>query len=272
MMPDRTKSAPTLQEAPATGDPHIDALRPWFHNIHLPDGRQTSPHHSLGDFPMTLWRTLEPYVPADLDGATALDIGCNAGFYTVQLAARGARVRAIDVTPHYLAQAAWVVDRFGLSERVSLEQQSVYGLLHERERYDIVWFTGVLYHLRHPLLALDLVARATRQLAIVQTLTKPNGSGPASSQRTDVPFEQSGVLADAGWPSLSFIRYRFAGDPTNWWVPNERALRDMLATSGLEAIAHPERGTCVCKPAAAEAATTIDRTLRTLRGEPLGER
>jgi tRNA (mo5U34)-methyltransferase len=72
-------------------------LAPWFHNLHLPNGRQTAPDHPLGDFPAFKWRQIAHHVPADLSGKRALDIGCNAGFYSFELAGRGAQVLAIDV-------------------------------------------------------------------------------------------------------------------------------------------------------------------------------
>src|SRR3954447_19506754 len=85
----------------------IARLAPWFHNLHLPSGHQTAPDHPLGDFPAWKWGQIAPHVPADLSGQRVLDIGCNAGFYSFQLAARGAEVLAIDTDEHYLGQARW---------------------------------------------------------------------------------------------------------------------------------------------------------------------
>ena len=82
----------------------IERLGPWFHNLHLPDGTQTAPDHRLGDFPRYKWEVLHPHLPASLEGWTALDLGCNAGFYTFELARRGAKVTAIDLDEHYLTQ------------------------------------------------------------------------------------------------------------------------------------------------------------------------
>ena len=45
----------------------------------------------------------------------ALDIGCNAGFYSLALARRGAHVLGIDVDPHYLRQADWARAKFGIA-------------------------------------------------------------------------------------------------------------------------------------------------------------
>ena len=68
----------------AEREAEILALGPWFHNLHLPDGAQTAPGHALGDFPAFKWAELAPHLPEDLRGWTALDIGCNAGFYNAQ--------------------------------------------------------------------------------------------------------------------------------------------------------------------------------------------
>src|SRR5207248_1514672 len=82
--------------------PEIASLAPWFHNLHLPNGTQTAPEHPLGDFPAVKWRQIAPFIAPDLTGWRALDIGCNAGFYSFELARRGAEVTALDIDPHYL--------------------------------------------------------------------------------------------------------------------------------------------------------------------------
>src|SRR5437763_6983773 len=80
----------------------IHELAPWFHNLHLPGGRQTAPDHPLGDFPAFKWQQLAAALPEDMTGLRVLDIGCNAGFYSLAVAGRGAHVLGIDVDPHYL--------------------------------------------------------------------------------------------------------------------------------------------------------------------------
>src|SRR4051795_11724773 len=92
----------------------VAELGPWFHNLHLPDGRQTAPEHPLGDFPAFKWREIASSLPEDLSGRTVLDIGCNAGFYSFALARQGARVVGIEPDERYLAQATWARARFGL--------------------------------------------------------------------------------------------------------------------------------------------------------------
>jgi tRNA (mo5U34)-methyltransferase len=135
----------------------IVTLGPWFHNLHLPGGVQTAPDHPLGDFPQYKWQHMAPYVPNDLTGCSALDIGCNAGFYSFELARRGADVTAIDTGERYLSQAAWAAEKLGLAGRIRFQLMDVYDLASLKQTFDLVLFLGVFYHLRYPLLGLDLV-------------------------------------------------------------------------------------------------------------------
>lgn len=222
------------------------ALAPWFHNLHLPDGSQTAPSHPLGDFPNFKWQQIAPSLPADLAGWTALDIGCNAGFYTFELARRGARVTAIDVDPHFLKQAHWAAGRFGLADRVEFREAQVYDLAHSPERYDLVLFMGVLYHLRYPLLALDIVAEKVRRLMLFQTLTIPGEE--VVTPPDDQDFDDRQPMVAPGWPKMAFIEKKLAGDPTNWWAPNHSCIEAMLRSTGLEVLARPGHEMYLCQP------------------------
>jgi len=233
----------TLQSA-ATHDPEIAALGPWFHNLHLPDGRQTAPDHPLGDFPAFKWDAIAAHVPADLNGWTALDIGCNAGFYSFELARRGARVTGLELDEHYLGQARWAAAQYGLADAVEFRQGDVYGLQHATEQWDLVLFMGVLYHLRHPLLALDAVAGVTRRRLVLQTLTMPG------DERVDPPADLSiddrARLLEPGWPKMAFVERRLADDETNWWAPNAACVEAMARSAGLRVDAHPAHEIWLC--------------------------
>src|ERR1700709_561743 len=92
-----------------------------------------------------------------MTGLSVLDIGCNAGFYSVEMKRRGAaRVLGIDSDDRYLAQARFATEVLGF-EGVEFANLSVYDVAALGETFDLVIFMGVLYHLRHPLLALDLI-------------------------------------------------------------------------------------------------------------------
>ena len=87
---------------------------------------------------------------------------------------------AIDVDEHYLQQARWAAGYLDPNDRIEFRRGSVYELADLHERFDVVLFLGVLYHLRHPLLALDLVSERVGDRLILQTLTMP---GPGADRR-----------------------------------------------------------------------------------------
>ncbi len=224
----------------------IDRLGPWFHNLHLPDGTETAADHPLGDFPRYKWNVLAPELPERLDGWTVLDVGCNAGFYTFELARRGARVTAIDVDQHYLDQARWAAREFGVESSVEFRHMQVYDFARTDERFDLVLFLGVFYHLRYPLLGLDIVARRARRLLAFQTLTTEEMEVQADTG--DRPLDERAALREPGWPRMAFIEDRFAGDPTNWWVPNHAGVLAMLRSSGLRIRSHLAHELYICEP------------------------
>lgn len=264
----RTKAVPREAE--------VAALGPWFHNLHLPDGTETAPAHYLGDFPGYKWQRLSPHLPARLDGWTALDIGCNAGYYSFEIARRGASVVGIDLDPHYLRQARWAAREFGLKQEVEFRQMQVYDLARERQQFDLVLFMGVFYHLRYPLLGLDIVARLSRRLMVFQTLTAP-GMEVYADTLDHTPdalryIDEREALRHPGWPTMAFIEHRFAGDPTNWWVPNHAAVEAMLRSSGMDVLANLGHEIYLCQPSAPDAVTRApyDFTpeLRSATGQP----
>ena len=67
----------------------VEELGPWFHNIDL-NGVATAPDHFLGDYPAFKFTRFADALPDDLTGKSVLDIGCNAGFYSLEMKRRGA--------------------------------------------------------------------------------------------------------------------------------------------------------------------------------------
>ena len=83
----------------------VAELGQWFHNLDL-GGVKTAPDHFLGDYPAVKWQRFASSIPNDLTGKSVLDVGCNAGFYSLQMKRRGAsRVVGIDTDDKYLDQA-----------------------------------------------------------------------------------------------------------------------------------------------------------------------
>ncbi|MBA2409071.1 MAG: TIGR04290 family methyltransferase [Gammaproteobacteria bacterium] len=235
----------TLQ---STGDPWAEILEraPWFHNLHLPDGTQTAPEHPLGDFPAFKWAAIAAHIPVDLHGWRVLDVGCNAGFYSIELARRGAHVTAVDIDPHYLDQARWAARRCRVQDAITFWQQPVYALAHDPASYDLVWFMGVFYHLRYPTLALDILRRKTRKLMMFQSLTMPGDH--VLTPPENLPIDARERMLEPGWPRMAFIELRLADDPTNWWAPNHACVEAMLRASGFRVRARPDHECYLCEP------------------------
>jgi tRNA (mo5U34)-methyltransferase len=252
--------APPVSHTGPRGE-RIARLGPWFHNLHLPTGEQTAPSHPLGDFPSFKWRQIQSHLPADMAGMTALDVGCNAGFYSIELARRGAEVTGIDHDERYLAQARWAAQEFGLANRIHYRAMTVYDLMGAESGlprwFDVVIFMGVLYHLRYPLLGLDLAASRVRPspsnddadggLLVFQTLTTPDGC--ITPPLDDLPISERAKLVEPGWPRMSFVERRLASDPTNWWVPNASCCEAMLRSTGLRVVTRPGHEIYICRRA-----------------------
>ena len=147
------------------------------------------------------WRRFAHALPADLRGKTVLDIGCNGGFYSIEMKRRGAeRVLGVDFDDDYLARPAsprrwWALD-------IEFAQLSVYDVAALGERFDLVLFMGVLYHLRHPLLALDLI----REHVVARPLRVPVDAARQPAQaplEDDYEFSETAIFDDPGFPSCT---------------------------------------------------------------------
>jgi tRNA (mo5U34)-methyltransferase len=208
-------------------------------------GVATAPDHFLGDYPAIKWRRFCAAIPSDLTGATVLDIGCNAGFYSIEMKRRGAaRVLGVDFDEAYLAQARFAAEVRGLD--IEFRLLSVYDVAELGERFDVVLFMGVLYHLRHPLLALDLLHRhVVRDLLIFQSMQR--GSAEIEDPPADADFWATDMFDRQAYPKLHFIEHSYAGDPTNWWAPNASCVAAMLRSAGFEITSRPEREVFICR-------------------------
>jgi tRNA (mo5U34)-methyltransferase len=221
-----------------------EALGPWFHNIEL-NGVWTAPNHFLGDYPAVKWRGFADAIPKDLTGKSVLDIGCNGGFYSIEMKKRGAdRVLGVDFDEDYLKQARFAAEVTGLE--IEFRKLSVYDVGSLGERFDVVLFMGVLYHLRHPLLALDLIhEHVARDLLVFQSMQR--GSTEVDEVEENPTFWQTEQFDRPSYPKMHFIEKRYANDPTNWWVPNRACAEAMLRSAGFEIVGHPEDEVYVCR-------------------------
>lgn len=222
----------------------IAALGPWFHNMRL-GGVQTAPDHFLGNYPQIKYERFSDALPQDMTGKTVLDIGCNGGFYSLEMKRRGAdRVLGIDTDDHYLAQARFAAE---VSEMdVEFRRMSVWEAGALNEQFDLVIFMGVLYHLRHPLLALDLIhEHVARDLLLFQSMQR--GSRAIAHVDPDYDFHADAHFDDPGYPKMHFVEHRYSHDETNWWVPNRACVEAMLRSSGFAIESQPEDEVYICR-------------------------
>ena len=223
----------------------IDALGPWFHNMNL-GGVWTAPNHFLGDYPGEKFQRFAAHLPGDLAGKSVLDIGCNAGFYSIEMKRRGAeRVLGVDSDDRYLAQARFAAETLG-QEGIEFRKLDVYDVGALGERFDVVVFMGVLYHLRHPLLALDLIhEHVAGDLLIFQSMQR--GSAQLMEIEEDYPFSQTEIFHESAFPKLHFIEREYARDWTNWWVPNRACAEAMLRSAGFAIETRAEDEVYICR-------------------------
>jgi tRNA (mo5U34)-methyltransferase len=195
----------------------------WYHRIELAPGIVTPGSH---DSPAA-FRHLEAMgLPADCRGLRVLDIGCRDGFFAFEMEKRGAEVVGIDYAEPDItgfSTAAKV-----LASRVTYVVENVYNLTPEKlGRFDIVFFLGVVYHLRNPMLALDRIRTVTRPggLLYVESLLAP-----------DAGVNESKVALWQFLPKDSFV-----GDATSKWAPNIEGLKMAVEESEFEALGEAVR-------------------------------
>jgi tRNA (mo5U34)-methyltransferase len=225
----------------------VRELAPWFHDLDL-NGIRTAPDHFLGSYPLGLWEVIKHAVPENLEGRTVLDLGCNAGFFSIEMARRGAeRVLGVDYDERYLEQARLAIQVAG-ARNIELRHLSVYDVAELGERFDLVVFMGVFYHLRHPLLALDLVREhAVKDLMLFECMSR--GSTRSKRYAEDYPFDERDIFDEPAYPKMHFIERKYANDETNWWAPNVSGMEAMLRSSGFDILQHPIPEVWLCQGA-----------------------
>lgn len=237
---------PRLRSVPRTDlEQRIRSLAPWFHNMQL-GGVWTAPDHFLGDYPGAKFRRFASGLPRDLSGKSVLDIGCNAGFYSIEMKRRGAeRVLGIDSDGRYLDQARLASEVLGFDD-IAFRKLDVYDVGALGERFDLVIFMGVLYHLRHPLLALDLIREhVAGDMLLFQSMQR--GSKNVLQVEPDYDFAQTDHFFEASYPKLHFVEQEYCGDWTNWWVPNRACTEAMLRSAGFAIERRIEEEVYLCR-------------------------
>ncbi|QEX17606.1 methyltransferase, TIGR04290 family protein [Hypericibacter terrae] len=202
----------------------------WYHRIELSEGVFTPG-----------WAPINPgayQIPKDLTGKRVLDVGAWDGYWTFEALKRGARqVVAIDDFSDHLGsldesdRQAWATFDFCRSAlgydaaRCDRREMSVYEVSEtQMGRFDVVFFFGTLYHLRHPLLALDRLAAVTDELICVETAILDDYSVYRGGLGKG--YSGSEVVMEF------YPRDEYGSNDTNWWVPNLNCLMRMVFAAG----------------------------------------
>ncbi len=210
----------------------LKRLEPWFHCIDLGNGIVTKTESAIGEpveHPRPTWEKVRACLPAELSGKTVLDVGCNAGFYSLEMKRRGAsRVLGIDSQRNLIRQAEFVRDVNGLE--IDYRKMSVYDLdPHVIGQFDVTLALGLLYHCKHLVLALEKLFIVTRKLMVLETAIYPPEKAPAS-----FTYAVGGLQ-----PLLHPLAY-VENEPDakeaiyNWFLPGVNALGALLRNIGFD--------------------------------------
>ncbi len=227
----------------------LERLQPWFHRIDLGGGLYTKTESVMGepvDHPAGPWRIIQTCLPEDLTGKSLLDVGCNAGFYAFEAKRRGAaRVLGVDGQRQHVRQALFVRKALGLE--VEFRRMNVYELTRRNVgQFDITLALGLIYHLKHPVLALDNLYEVTRELLIIETAIMPPERTPESFSH---PLGESVMRLHA----LACVENPAGAKEqvANWFLPGVEALRALLRNTGFDEVevveVKEERAVLACR-------------------------
>jgi tRNA (mo5U34)-methyltransferase len=125
-----------------------------------------------------------------LAGKRVLDLGCNAGFWSLAAIEAGAEyVRGVDGRQMHVDQAEFVFEVKGVErDRYRFEQADVFSY-DPGEKFDVVMCLGLLYHVSKPFELFQRISEWNTDLLVVDTAIDP-GRGPyfrIAGQNLDEP-------------------------------------------------------------------------------------
>lgn len=197
----------------------IEAEKYWFHRLELaPDlitpGWSDPKLEKLPFFGL----------PDDMTGMRVLDVGCAEGFFSFEAERRGAsEVVAIDSFPDSVHR--FNICRNALNSKATAYLCNVYELnVRAFGTFDMVFFFGVLYHLRNPILALEKIFSVCTGTLLMQT-----------AGMKEIPQHENVALAEfhpGGIQSGTADNPMF--DPTVFWLPNVACTRALVSHVGFQ--------------------------------------
>jgi tRNA (mo5U34)-methyltransferase len=179
----------------------------WYHSIELPGGSVVEGHQTIHQLRT---RIRQFPIPEDLTGKRVLDIGAWDGWFSFEMERRGAEVLALDATRNTRLLEA----RNLLGSRIEYHIGDICRITaRDLGTFDIVLFLGVLYHVKHPILALENVCGMCRDIACIESfVTDPD---------------------PAAIPLMEFYETtELRGQLDNWVGPNAACLLAFCRTAG----------------------------------------
>lgn len=209
----------------------IDGFNRWYHTIEVAPGIVTP---GVNETELSLRILADLGLPEDMIGLRILDLGCRDGVYCFESERRGAsEVIGIDYVEE--DTTGFPILREIMDSQATFKTDNVYNLDPAiYGQFDVVFFLGLLYHLRNPLLALDKIRSVMKPggLMFVKThvidkvMYMPDGSIKSLEE----------VAPDlVNVPLLQFFpRDSFNKDATNQFAPNIVGLRGLIEEAEFE--------------------------------------
>ncbi len=127
-----------------------------------------------------------------LEGLRVLDLGCNAGFWSLHAIENGCDyVAGVDGREMHIDQANLVFETKGVSKaRYDFVQGDIFDYdLTQLGRFDIVFFFGLMYHISKPIVLMEKIAEVNSDIVVIDTgLSTVKGSYlQVSHEGTDDP-------------------------------------------------------------------------------------
>ena len=228
---------PPAETAPSAASPDearafIARFPHWYQNIHLGSGIYTIgklTHHEL------VWAEFERALPANLGGASVLDIGTNAGYFALQMKRRAAGyVLGTELVAIYLEQAReisrfWNVD-------IDYREMDAHAVLGLDRQFEVVVFAGIMYHLKNPLQVIEDLGRLSSDAILLETEFAPDDPHNRIMANQGRPVQMTPMRTGF----MKFIERReLNDDPSNWWIPDLECINGMLRTAGFVHISRP---------------------------------
>lgn len=205
----------------------------WYQRIYLGN----SVYSWSPTFHENVWNHVQPAFPDSLKGKNVLDVGANAGFFSISASRLGAeKVIALEIIPEYIEQGEFCSSVWNANvEYRSVDIDEIEKL---DTRFDVIIFLAILYHLKNPLKTLETVGKVCSDAIVLETEVVP-------------PDERNAIYARWGRRGVTPITRLNTGfmkfiesdelndDPSNWWIPDIEALMGMMRVAGFKYFSEP---------------------------------